>query len=144
MTEKPESNTDLVQMLRKAGLRPTRQRLELARLLFSGGDRHVTAEMLHLEAISSDISVSLATIYNTLNQFSGSGLLRVIAIEGSKTYLDTNTSDHQHFYFEDEGRLIDIDAGERIVVSVPPLPEGAEIERIDVLIRLVAPRRKSR
>jgi Fur family iron response transcriptional regulator len=124
-------------MLRDARLRPTRQRLELARLLFSNGDRHVTAEMLHAEALASGISVSLATVYNTLNQFSAAGLLREIAIEGNTTYLDTNTSDHQHFYFGEEGRLVDIDTDERIVVSVPRLPEGAEIERIDVLIRLV-------
>ncbi len=123
--------------LRNAGLRPTRQRLDLARLLFREGDRHVTAEMLHAEACASNVSVSLATVYNTLKQFTESGLLREVAIEGSKTYFHTKTTDHQHFYFEDDGRLIDLEPGHEVVVSVPKLPEGMKVARIDVLIRLV-------
>ncbi|MBI4723500.1 MAG: transcriptional repressor [Rhodomicrobium sp.] len=123
--------------LRDAGLRPTRQRLDLARLLFKDGNRHVTAETLHAEALSNKISVSLATVYNTLNQFAGARLLREVAIEGSKTYFDTTISDHQHFYFEHDGRLIDLDPGEEVEVSVPKLPEGMRIARVDVLIRLV-------
>ena len=122
--------------LRKAGLRPTRQRLDLARLLFRDGDRHVTAEMLHGEAIASNISVSLATVYNTLKQFTECGLLREVAIEGSKAYFDTKISDHQHFYFEKDGRLIDLEPGQEVMVSAPKLPDGVKIARIDVLIRL--------
>lgn len=122
--------------LRQAGLRPTRQRLDLAQLLFREGDRHVTAEMLHSEALSSKISVSLATVYNTLKQFTECGLLREVAIEGSKAYFDTKISDHQHFYFEKDGVLVDLEPGHEVEVSVPKLPEGTRISRIDVLIRL--------
>jgi Fur family transcriptional regulator, iron response regulator len=130
--------------LREAGLRPTRQRVDLARLLFGEGDRHVTAEMLHAEAAAADISVSLATVYNTLHQFTESGLLREVAIEGSKAYFDTNTSNHQHFYFESDGRLTDLEGEELAFVSLPEVPEGMEISRVDVLIRLVEkPRRQS-
>lgn len=135
MTE-PRQASDIVQMLRKAGLRPTRQRIDLGRLLFSEGERHVTAEMLHAEALQNGISVSLATVYNTLHQFTECGLLREVAIEGSKTYFDTNISDHQHFYFERDGKLIDIHGENLAVVSLPPPPAGTKISRVDVLIRL--------
>jgi len=127
---------DVMDMLRKTGLRPTRQRIDLGRLLFTGGDRHVTAEMLHAEAVKEGMPVSLATVYNTLHQFTGCGLLREVAIEGSKTYFDTNISDHHHFYFERDGKLIDIHGEALAVVALPQAPEGMEITRVDVLIRL--------
>jgi Fur family iron response transcriptional regulator len=123
--------------LREAGLRPTRQRLDLARLLFRDGDRHVTAEMLHAEASNNKIPVSLATVYNTLNQFAECGLLREVAVEGSKTYFDTTVSDHQHYYFESDGTLLDLEPGGEAAVTVPKLPKGMKVARIDVLIRLV-------
>jgi len=123
--------------LRDAGVRPTRQRRDLAGLLFGDGNRHVTAETLHAEAVSKNMCVSLATVYNTLNQFAGAGLLREVAIEGSKTYFDTTISDHQHFYFEHGGRLIDLGPDEEVDVAVRKLPEGMKVARIDVLIRLV-------
>src|SRR5271165_4875857 len=133
-----EETQDKIEVkLRNAGLRPTRQRLDLARLLFREGDRHVTAELLHAEASSHKMAVSLATVYNTLNQFAESGLLREVAVEGSKTYFDTTISDHQHFYFEKDGTLLDLEAGEEAVVTVPKLPAGMKVARIDVLIRLV-------
>ncbi len=128
---------DIAGLLKRAGLRPTRQRNALAALLFGSGDRHVTAEMLHLEAIGSAIRVSLATVYNTLHQFTEVGLLREVAVEGSKTYFDTNTSDHHHFYFERDGALVDIKSGTMSVMSLPQPPAGMEIARVDVLIRLV-------
>jgi Fur family iron response transcriptional regulator len=128
--------SDVEAKLREAGLRPTRQRMDLARLLFREGDRHVTAETLHSEAVASNISVSLATVYNTLKQFTECGLLREVAIEGAKAYFDTKISDHQHFYFEKDGRLIDLEPGQEVIVSAPNLPEGTRIARIDVLIRL--------
>jgi Fur family iron response transcriptional regulator len=109
----------------------------LAKLLFEGVDRHVTAEQLHSEAHAANIKVSLATVYNTLHQFTEAGLLREVAIEGSKTYFDTNTSDHHHFYFEHDGVLVDIDSDTLPLLSVPEPPEGMEISRIDVLLRLV-------
>jgi Fur family transcriptional regulator, iron response regulator len=127
----------IAERLKAAGLRPTRQRIALAHLLFSNGDRHVTAEALHDEAVREQIPVSLATIYNTLHQFTQAGLLREVAIEGSKTYFDTNTSDHHHFYFEHNGMLMDINCSESPVLSVPIPPQGMEISRIDVLVRLI-------
>jgi Fur family transcriptional regulator, iron response regulator len=122
--------------LRQAGLRPTRQRIDLAQLLFGEGDRHVTAEELHGEAVANKMSVSLATVYNTLKQFTECGLLREVAIEGSRAYFDTKISDHQHFFFQESGELMDLEPGHEVVVSVPKLPEGTRIARVDVLIRL--------
>ncbi len=124
-------------MLREAGLRPTRQRLALADILFAKGDRHVTAETLHEEAVANSVPVSLATIYNTLHMFTAAGLLREVAVEGSKTYFDTNTSNHYHFFYERDGILMDIPVGELAVEGLPEPPEGKEISRIDVLVRLV-------
>jgi Fur family iron response transcriptional regulator len=131
------SEDKIAERLKAAGLRPTRQRVSLGLILLGNGDRHVTAEMLHAEALRENIPVSLATVYNTLHQFTEVGLLREVAIEGSKTYFDTNTSDHHHFYFEHDGMLMDIDFGDRPVLATPTPPEGMEISRIDVLVRLV-------
>jgi len=124
------------QLLRKAGLRPTRQRLALGALLFQGGDRHVTAELLHAEAVAIGHHVSLATVYNTLHQFIEAGLLREVVVNSGRSYFDTNVSDHHHFFYEDSGRLLDI-PGERIgVTGLPTPPGGASIRRVDVIIRL--------
>jgi len=125
------------QLLRKAGLRPTRQRLALGALLFAGGDRHVTAELLHAEAVAVGHHVSLATVYNTLHQFKRAGLLRELAINGSKAYFDTNTSNHNHFFIEAEGELHDIPGDAIRVDGVPTPPEGMHISHIDVVVRLV-------
>ncbi len=122
--------------LRDAGLRPTRQRLSLAHLLFSQGNRHVSAEALHEEAIIARIPVSLATVYNTLHQFNEAGLLRAVAVESSKTYFDTNTSDHHHFFIESENRVVDVPASHITVTDLPEPPEGKEIARVDVIVRL--------
>ncbi|MGD0192690.1 MAG: iron response transcriptional regulator IrrA [Rhizomicrobium sp.] len=122
--------------LKAARLRPTQQRIALAGLLFRQGDRHVSAEALHAEAMAAGVRVSLATVYNTLHQFTEAGLLRQVVVEPARSYFDTNTGDHQHFYHEEDGRLIDI-PGESIAVSgVPAAPKGTEIERVDVVIRI--------
>ena len=122
--------------LRAAGLRPTRQRLALARLLFQLGDRHVTAEQLHGEAVAADVRLSLATVYNTLNQFTQAGILREVVVEPGRSYFDTNTTAHHHFFLADEGILQDI-PGERLkVADVPDAPAGTRIERVDIVIRL--------
>ncbi len=126
----------LAQRLRKVGLRPTRQRMALAGLLFGGQNRHVTAEELHREALSTGAVVSLATIYNTLNRFTAAGFLREVAVEGAKTYFDTNTADHFHFYLESEGRLLDIDHHDVTVEGLPETPGGKYVSRIDVIVRL--------
>ena len=125
-----------LEMLRTAGLRPTRQRLALARLLFDKGDRHVTAEQLHGEALDAAVPVSLATVYNTLHQFIAAGLLREVVVNPGRSYFDTNVSEHHHFFLEESGRLLDI-PGDRIDVSnVPAPPSGTAIRRVDVIIRI--------
>jgi Fur family iron response transcriptional regulator len=134
---KVRTETEIVAMLRAARLRPTRQRLLLGTLLFGSGDRHASAEMLHAEAVSKGERVSLATVYNTLHQLKRAGLLRELAIEGSKAYFDTNTSSHHHFYYEHEGVLTDIPPGTIDVQGLPPAPEGMRIGHVDVVVRLV-------
>ncbi len=126
--------------LRQAELRPTRQRIALASLLFAKGDRHLTAEDLHEEARSARIPVSLATVYNTLHQFTSAGLLRIVAAEGSRTFFDTNVSDHHHFIIEGDNTVFDIEEGKVTVNNLPEPPEGMEIGHVDVIVRL---RRKS-
>ena len=130
------SPADVAKLLRGAGLRPTRQRVALAHLLFAGGDRHVTAEPLHEEALARKVPVSLATVYNTLHQFTEAGLLREVAVEGAKTYFDTNTSNHYHFFCEHSGKLMDIATGSIRIEGLPEAPEGMAISRVDVLVRL--------
>jgi Fur family transcriptional regulator, iron response regulator len=131
-----KSEDEVVAMLRSADLRPTRQRVALARLLFANGDCHVTAEMLHADAETSGEKVSLATVYNTLHQFRRAGLLRELAIEGGKTYFDTNTSNHSHFFVEDEGTVVDIPDHSISVAGLPSPPEGTVISHVDVVVRL--------
>jgi len=123
-------------LLRSAEMRPTRQRVALGRLLFSGVDRHVTAETLHEEVSNAGERISLATVYNTLHQFERAGLIRELAIDGAKTYFDTNTSNHSHFYVEKEGRVIDIPSEGLSVDGIPTPPEGTRISHIDVIVRL--------
>jgi Fur family iron response transcriptional regulator len=121
--------------LRTAGLRPTRQRLSLVRLL-GPEQRHVTAEMLRDEAAKAGIEVSLATVYNTLHQFTGAGLLREVVVEAGRSYFDTNTSAHHHFFCEDDGSLIDIPGNAIEVARVPEAPEGFAMDRVDVVVRV--------
>ena len=120
--------------LASVGMRPTRQRMALAGLLVGDGqNRHVTAETLH-DAAKGD--VSLATVYNTLSAFCEAGLMREITVDGSKSYFDTNISDHPHFYWEDSAELTDAPAQELEIKRLPDVPEGAEIASVDVVIRL--------
>ncbi len=126
-----------VERLRGAGLRPTRQRVALAKLLFGAGCRHVSAETLHAEALSGGERVSLATVYNTLHQFRRAGFVRELAVGGGKTYFDTNTSNHNHFFIEEKSELVDIDGCQVRVSGLPEPPEGMEIGHIDVVARLI-------
>ena len=130
------NKADFALKLRSASLRPTKQRVSLARLLFSGYDRHVTAEQLHGEAVASGARLSLATVYNTLHQFTQAGLLRQVIVDGDKIHFDTNTGDHHHFYFEDENVLTDIPGGDVRIEGLPRAPNGTEIERVEVIVRL--------
>ncbi len=126
----------LIDRLKTAGLRPTRQRLALAKLLFCQGNRHLTAEQLHAEAAMERVPVSLATVYNALHRFTGAGLLREVVVEPGRSYFDTNVDDHHHFFHEATGRLEDI-TGDRLGLKcVPPAPPGTRIARVDVIIRL--------
>ena len=127
---------DVNEMLQSVGLRPTRQRMALGWLLFGKGARHLTAEMLYEEASNAKVPVSLATVYNTLNQLTDAGLLRQVSVDGTKTYFDTNTTEHHHFFVEDDNQVIDIPEGRMGIDSVPEPPEGYEISRIDVVVRL--------
>jgi Fur family iron response transcriptional regulator len=122
--------------LRHAGLRPTRQRVELAGLLFKEHDRHVTAENLHDEVSKAGLKVSLATVYNTLHQFTEAGLLRQVIVDAARSYFDTNTGDHQHFFLEREGLLIDIPGETIAVAGVPAPPAGLSVDRVDVVVRV--------
>jgi len=132
---------DVKALLRQVGLRPTRQRMALGWILFGKGDRHLTAEMLYEEATRARVPVSLATVYNTLHQFTDVGLLRQIAVDGSKTYFDTNISTHHHFFVEGENAVLDIPETDVVVGKTPTPPEGYEVARIDVVVRL---RRKAK
>ncbi|MFK4491204.1 Fur family transcriptional regulator Irr [Bradyrhizobium sp. USDA 336] len=122
-------------LLGNAGLRPTRQRLALGRLLFLGGHRHVTAESLYAEALAANAYLSLATVYNTLNQFTEAGLLRRIAADGIKSFFDTDTSLHPHFYLEGEDVLVDVADG-LAFTKIPEALPGHEIARLDVVVHL--------
>ncbi len=123
--------------LATAGLRPTRQRLALAALLVGDGqDRHVTAESLYADVKAKGDSVSLATVYNTLRAFCDAGLMQEITVDGSKSYFDTNMDDHPHFFWEEERKLTDAPVDQLEIRRLPDLPEGAEISKVDVVIRL--------
>src|ERR1700704_4343819 len=132
----PRASPMVVERLRRVRLRPTRQRVALAQLLFDVPDRHVTAEQLHGEAVAAAIRVSLATVYNTLHQFTAAGLMREVVVESGRSYFDTNIDDHHHFFCESTGRLQDI-PGELVRVGeLPKPPAGAKIQRVDVIIRI--------
>lgn len=122
--------------LRAAGLRPTRQRLALASILFDGQDRHVSAEWLYDVAKASGADVSLATVYNTLHQFTSAGLLREISVDSTRTYFDTNIGDHHHMFLEHEDKVIDVPSSSVSVNRLPDIPEGMELVSVDVLVRV--------
>ena len=136
MTERPY--TEVVETLKRCGLRPTRQRMALAKLLREVGDRHLTAEQLHKMALSSGCRISLATVYNALHQFTKAGLVREIVVDSRCSYFDTNISDHHHFFFEDRRELRDIDGGDVVISTIPEPPEGTSVKRVDVVIRVRA------
>lgn len=134
----PDAHTKRgTQWLTDAGLRPTRQRVALATLLVGDGQhRHVTAESLFADVQDMGESVSLATVYNTLRAFCDAGLVQEVTVDGSRSYFDTNTHDHPHFFWEDDNRLSDAPAEQLNIASLPEAPDGAEIAKVDVIIRL--------
>src|SRR5216683_662466 len=126
----------VIERLRAVGLRPTRQRIALTRLLFDKGDRHVTAEQLHGEVLAAAIPVSLATVYNTLHQFTTAGLLREVVVEPGRSYFDTNIDDHHHFFSESAGTLQDIPGHGVVISGLPQAPAGTQIRRVEVIVRI--------
>jgi Fur family iron response transcriptional regulator len=128
--------SDFAARLRVAGLRPTRQRVALARVLFEGGHRHVTAESLHAEVKATRIPVSLATVYNALNQFRDAGLLREVVVAPGRSYFDTNTGHHHHFFVETDNELHDFPSEDVTVAGLPAPPKGTKVLRVDVIVRV--------
>jgi len=128
--------THAIDRLKSVQLRPTRQRTALARLLLEGADRHVTAEQLHAEALGANVKVSLATVYNTLHQFTEAGLMREVVVETGRSYFDTNISDHHHFFEKDTGALSDIPLDSIKILALPDAPEGREIDHVDIIVHL--------
>ena len=126
----------LIDRLKAVGLRPTRQRLALSRLLHEGGNRHLSAEQLHEEALAAGVRVSLATVYNALHQFTAAGLLREIVVEPGRSYFDTNTSHHHHFFCEEDRYLVDIPGEELKVEKLPHPPPGTKVTEVDIVIRV--------
>jgi Fur family iron response transcriptional regulator len=127
---------DFPARLREAGLRPTRQRVALARLLFEGEHRHVTAESLHGEVRATRMPVSLATVYNALNQFRDAGLLREVVVAPGRSYFDTNIGHHHHFFVEPDGELYDFPSDKVTVAGLPTPPKGTRVARVDVIVRV--------
>lgn len=126
-----------IDWLSSANVRPTRQRLALAHLLVGDGEnRHVCAESLHAAASTKELSVSLATVYNTLRVFCDAGLMHEIRVDGQKSYFDTRTDDHPHFYWENTGELTDAPKESVKFDSLPMAPDGFEVARVDVVVRL--------
>ncbi|MEA1938202.1 MAG: Fur family transcriptional regulator [Pseudomonadota bacterium] len=127
----------MLDMFQNAGLRPTKQRLTLAKILFGRGNRHITAEQLHNEIILRNMKVSLATVYNTLHQFRNAGMLSEVIVEPGHTYFDTNMDDHQHFYHEQNKKLEDIPVADGdILKSIPSTPKGTRVKSVDVVVRI--------
>ncbi len=133
----PQSIQNATNWLAGANVRTTKQRVTLAALLIGDGKhRHVTAESLFSDAQGIGERVSLATVYNTLRAFCDAGLMQEITVDGSKNYFDTNTRDHPHFFWEEDGTLCDAPADELHIARLPKAPEGAQIKSVDVVIRL--------
>ncbi len=128
--------------LQSAGLRATPKRIAIGGLLFDGMDRHVTADDVAILARKSGVRVSLATVYNTLNQFVSAGLMKRITLDTDRTYFDTNVSDHHHLFFEENGVLHDIPGDTIKVEGLPPIPAGSKVRSVEVIVRMSADEKK--
>jgi len=129
---------DIFTKLRTSGLRPTKQRVEIARFLFEREKTfHFTVESLNnLLEKKTAFKFALATIYNTVHAFKNAGHLSEVEVKGNKTYFDTNVSNHHHFYDSETSELIDIDASEVIIQKIPKAPNGKKIKNVEVFINL--------
>ena len=135
-TKNSRPYTEILNKIKSVSLRPTRQRLALGKLLFDDADRHVTPESLHEEATAAGVKVSLATVYNTLNQFAAAGLLTQVVVAPGRSYYDTNITNHHHFFCEDNGTLEDIPGDAIKLASLPEPPLGTKVKRFDVVVRV--------
>lgn len=124
------------EILLKNGIKPTKIRRAIAALLFDGEHKHVTVEQVIEMARKAKIKTSVASVYNTLNQFAAAGLLRRVSVGQSRAFFDTNLDTHHHFYFEDEDRLQDIDDANLALKSLPEVPEGRSIKAIEITLRV--------
>ena len=136
MTNNVRPYHDMIQRLRGVGLRPTTQRLAIAKIMFESKEQHYTAESLHQKARDEGYCIAIATVYNTLNQFTAAGLVRELVVESGKSYFDTRLENHCHFYCETTGQLIDIPQCGSTMVTLPDVPEGRNVRCVDVIIRL--------
>ena len=136
MKDRMLTASEIAKLLNKAELRQTKQRTQLAQILFQAENRHFTAEQLYKETRTAGDTISLATIYNTLHQFRTAGLLRQVIVEPGKVYFDTNTEPHHHFYIEDDGELLDVERSEIEISTLPEIPKDCAIQETDVIIRL--------
>ena len=127
---------NIVSKLQSAGLRATPKRIAIGNLLLDGRDRHVTADDVAVLARTAGLRVSLATVYNTLNQFVSAGLMKRITLDTDRTYFDTNISEHHHLFFEDGGQLHDVPGDTVKIDGLPPLPPGAKVKSVEVIVRL--------
>ncbi|MFT3725249.1 MAG: Fur family transcriptional regulator [Hyphomonadaceae bacterium] len=133
---------NVVNRLQSAGLRATPKRIAIGGLLFDGMDRHVTADDVAIMARKNGVRVSLATVYNTLNQFVTAGLMKRITLDTDRTYFDTNVSDHHHLFFEENGVLHDIPGDSIRVEGLPPIPAGAKVRAVEVIVRMTGEKTK--
>ena len=129
---------DILKKLRSSKLRPTKQRVEIAKFLFEREKTfHFTVESLNKLLIKKSTSkIALATIYNTVHAFERAGHLSEVEVRGNKTYFDTNVSNHHHFYDNETSELIDIDANEIVIQKIPKAPNGKKIKNVEVFINL--------
>lgn len=131
----PASRIELIDLMRKKGISPTRQRVEIAQAMFTR-PQHVSADQLLSLVNKQRHSVSKATVYNTLGLFANKGLVREVIVDPTKVFYDTTTSPHHHFYNVDTGELMDVEHDSVLLGEIPSLPDGTIAEAVDVVIRI--------
>ena len=137
MSKHPQEQ-NIESKLKALGQRLTLQRLNLAKLIFTDKDQHMSADQLYQKAQEKGFHISLATIYNTLNQWAKMGLLRRVAVYSGAVYFDTNVSNHYHFYDKEKDDLIDLPSNQVQFTNLPLAPDGMQIKNVDVVIYISA------
>ena len=121
--------------IESSGIRPTKQRRVLAKILFEKGNRHLSADELFHDVKKEDRKISMATVYNTLKQFTSLGLVREVVVDQNKSLYCTNHKSHYHLYIEDEGKIVDIPT-KNIDLNIPSIPACLQLHNIDVIVRI--------